>query len=284
MSWQLSAFADEASELLDEQITALQRAGLSMVDLRNLDGCNISELPLDHAERVKAKLDDAGIAVGMFGSPIGKIDLDDDPQTDRDKLTHLSLLADIFDTRDVRIFSYFNKAEAPMDAWQAGSLERLSVLRDMAAKMDLVLYHENERFIFGDRLAQVQVLADELRGEHFKLIFDFDNYNQSGDDVPANWQALKDVTDALHLKDSTKEGVHVPIGEGATSARQLLAEALDAGFDGPISLEPHLQHSAGVAATGPHGEANQAYADMSPADAFHIAAEKAKALFAEIGA
>jgi len=182
----------------------------------------------------------------------------------------------------VRIFSYYNKAGVAMDQWQAGSIERLSHLRDMAEQLGLVLYHENERFIFGDRLEQVQVLAKQLRGDHFKLIFDFDNYQQSGDDVWKNWQALKDLTDAFHLKDSTKDNVHVPIGKGDTRLVDILADALSRDFQGPISLEPHLQHSAAVMATGPHGEANQAYADMDSADVFHIAAVAATELLDQL--
>jgi sugar phosphate isomerase/epimerase len=284
MAWQLSAFADEASENVDEQIKALQRDGLSLVDLRNVDGINISELPVDHAKQVRAKLDAAGIAVGMFGSPIGKIDLADDFDIDLKKLDHLGVLADVFDCRAVRMFSYFNKAELPMDQWQTQAVDRLGRLRDRAAKLNLTLYHENERHIFGDRLEQVLVLRDQLRDEHFRLIFDFDNFNQSGDNVWENWQQLKNATDAFHLKDSTKNNEHVPIGQGDTQAKEILADALSRGWFGPVSLEPHLQHSAAVQATGASGSGNKAFTDMPTQEVFHIAAETANNLLRDIGA
>jgi sugar phosphate isomerase/epimerase len=284
MTWQLSAFADEASENVDEQIKALQRDGLSLVDLRSVDGCNIAELPLDHAKQVRKKLDGAGIAVGMFGSPIGKIDIADDFNIDLKKLDHLGELASVFDCRAVRMFSYFNKAALPMDQWQAQAVDRLGRLSDRAAKLNLTLYHENERHIFGDRLEQVLVLARDLRNEHFRLIFDFDNFNQSGDNVWENWQQLKGVTDAFHLKDSTRKNEHVPIGQGDTQAKEILANALSHGWAGPVSLEPHLQHSSAVQATGAHGSGSKAYTDMPPAEVFHIAAQAANNLLREIGA
>lgn len=283
MPWPLSAFADEAGTPIDEQIEALTRAGIRHVDLRSVDEFSIVELPLDRAEQIRRLLDGAGIDLAMFGSPIGKIDLSDDFQTDLDRLTHLGRLAPIMNCRDVRMFSYYNKQELPADQWQDQALQRLRRLRDLAGELDLVLFHENERHIFGDRLAQVLVLAEELRdGETFKLIFDFDNFHQSGDDVWANWQQLRDVTDAFHLKDSDAENQHVPVGQGAGRVRDILADAAARGWQGPASLEPHLKHSAAVMATGPSGQANQQFADMSPADCFHAAATAARELLDEL--
>ena len=160
----------------------------------------------------------------MFGSPIGKIDIADDLNIDLEKLRHIALLAPIFNCHAVRVFSYFNKSERPYDEWQAESLGRLSALKNEAKSLGLVLYHENEHLIFGDKCADVLKIAT-LRDENFRLIFDFDNYNQTDDDAWQNWQQLKDVTDAFHLKDSTKEKQHVPIGQGAGYAREILTDA-----------------------------------------------------------
>lgn len=283
--WILSAFADEAGSTTEEQIAALQRAGLQHVDVRGLEGFNVSELPLDVAQIAAQKFADAGITVGMFGSPLGKIDINEDFEADLAKLRHIAKLAPVFNCNGVRVFSYFNKSERPHSEWQAESLRRLSALKDEAKNLGLVLYHENERHIYGDLCADVLAIARELRdGETFRLIFDFDNYNQSGEDVWQNWQQLKDVTDAFHLKDSTKENQHVPIGQGAGYAREIFTDALKNGWSGPLALEPHLTHSDAVMATGPSGQANQEFKDMSPADCFHVAAEEAKKLLQEVGA
>ena len=55
-------------------------------------------------------------------------------------------------------------------------------------------------------------------------------------------------------------------------------------WHGPLSLEPHLQHSAAVMATGPSGQANQKLADMGAAEVFELAAQAAKALLGRIKA
>ena len=284
-NWVLSAFADEAAATTDEQIAALQRAGLSHLDIRALEDFNVSELPFDVAQIAAQKLSDAGIEIEMFGSPIGKIDIEDDLESDLQKMRHMAQLAPVFDCHAVRIFSYFNKSGKPQNEWQRESLRRLGALKDEAKKLGLVLYHENESHIFGDNLQNVSIIADELRdGETFRLIFDFDNYNQCGENVWTNWQSLKNATDAFHLKDSTKDGQHVPIGQGAGHAREILRDARQNGWSGPLSLEPHLNHSDAVMATGPSGQANQEFKDMSAADCFHVAAQEAKKLLQEIDA
>ena len=283
MNWTLSAFADEAGSSSEQQINALLRAGLTRIDIRNIDGHNITALPVDLAKTIKTKLDDHGIMCQMFGSPIGKIDIADDFQTDLDKLRHLGELAPIFGCGAVRMFSYYNKTEIARDTWQAQTLERLAQLRDQAETLGLVLYHENERHIFGDLTADVLTLSD-LRGANFKLIFDFDNYQQSGEDVWQSWQQLRALTDAIHLKDSTPDNRHVPVGQGNGQVEKILADALTIGWSGPLTLEPHLTHSAAVASTGPSGQQNQAYSQMEPNESFEIAAQAAKQLLENVGA
>ena len=71
----LSAFADEASPMLDEQIKALKEEGVSLIELRGVDGKNVSTLTLEEAVAVKAKLDAAGIRLSALGSPYGKASL-----------------------------------------------------------------------------------------------------------------------------------------------------------------------------------------------------------------
>lgn len=279
-----SAFADEAGPSTAEQIAAIRRAGLKHIDLRGIDGHNISQLPLADAERIRQALDDAGIAVNMLGSPIGKIDITEDFRIDVEKLNHLGRLAPILGCNQVRIFSYFNKQDLSEDRWQSESLRRLRELRQQAQALGLVLFHENERHIFGESIVNVAVIARELRdGAVFKTIFDFDNYNQMGGDVWAAWQSLRDGVDAFHLKESDVEKRHVPAGTGVTRTRDILTDARSRGFHGPLIVEPHLQHSAAVMATGPTGQANQAFTDMAPADVFHIAVTTAGKLLDEVG-
>ena len=285
MSWVLSAFADEAGDTTQEQIDAIERAGLKHIDVRGIDGHNIATLPLDEAKAIREKLDAAGITVAMFGSPLGKVDIADPFEAEAAKLAHMGKLAPVLGCNAIRIFSYYNKAKVPKDRWKRESLDRLGRLKKQAADLGLILYHENERHIYGDRCPEVLDIAEALRdGKTFRLIFDFDNYNQSGDDVWDNWTKLADHTDAFHLKDSDEHGQHVPIGEGNGDARRILADAVKRGWSGPLSLEPHLRHSAAVLATHAGGSENQSFQEMSRRDVFNVAAEAAISLLGELKA
>ncbi len=279
----LSAFADEAGEGCQEQIGALRQAGLEWIDIRSMDGHNISVMPVEHARDVRNQLDAAGIKVAMLGSPIGKIDIADDVAIDLQKLRHLGELAPILGCHAVRIFSYYNKRRRRNVDWRKEALARLQRLKELAGQLNLVLYHENERHIFGDLCAEVLTIARELRdGAVFRLIFDFDNYNQSGENVWENWVKLRDYTDALHLKDS-RDLQHVPVGEGSGCGRVIFKDAVGRGWMGPMAVEPHLRHSGAVAATNPGGVANQKYSKMGANESFQMACTAAKNLLVEVG-
>ncbi len=285
MAWTLSGFADEAGEESAIQIETTLKAGMKQIDLRGVDGHNIVDLPEAKAAEVKKKMDDAGLTVGMFGSPIGKIDVSDDFAIDQKRLDHLARMRDVFGTNSVRMFSYYFEKRESIQQWGDESIKRLVALREQAAKLDLVLYHENECGIFGDRLPEVQRIVNEVRdGKAFKIIFDFDNFNRSGDDVWANWEALKDVVDAFHLKDSDKAGQHVPIGEGNGKAPEILTDAVKRGRTGPLTLEPHLRHSDAVVATHVGGSENESLKNLSAPDCYLLAAEYAKKLLDKVGA
>ena len=92
------AFADEASPNIDEQITALKRNGLDGLEIRNVDGVNVSDITLEKAKEVKTKLDANGLITWSIGSPIGKIDIEkDDFKAHLEKLKHTLEIADILE-------------------------------------------------------------------------------------------------------------------------------------------------------------------------------------------
>lgn len=283
MTWTLSAFADEAADSAAGQIAALTQAKIDHVDLRSVDGINIVELPVDHAKQVKQMLDDAGIQVGMYGSPIGKTDIADDVDIELKRLDHLGKMLEVFGATNVRAFSFYNKEKLPASDWKRQSFDKLIKLRDRAAELGLVLYHENETEVYGDHPDQIVELA-ELRSDHFKLIYDFANYQRTGSEPWANWQRLKPMTDALHFKDQKANGDHVPIGNGDTMANEIMADAVKTGWSGPCTLEPHLYMSDAVLSTNVHGRGDTSLQGKTREELFQIAAENAHRLMSSAGA
>ncbi len=283
MPWTFSAFTDEAGPEIDQQIAACKRGGLKFADLRTVGQHNITVLPLDEAEAAQKKLAAAGIKVHMYGSPIGKIDIADDVKIDLDKLEHLAALSRIFGCKAVRIFSYYNKkANLPKDQWRIRALENLRKLCDVAARHDLVLYHENESHIYGDHADDVLQLAELRDGKRFKLIYDFGNYMATGVSGWDCWRRFRDKTDAFHFKDRRADGEHVPMGQGETDARRILADAVAMGWQGPCVVEPHLKHTTTVLATHASGSGMKSLEGLSAPDIFQIAIEAGKSVLNEL--
>ena len=110
----LAAFADEASAAFTGQLAALARNGISLIELRGLDGVNIGEIGEAQAKAYAASLREAGVEVWSIGSPIGKISIDGDLAAHFDKLRHLCRLAQIFGTDKMRIFSFLMPVISPM--------------------------------------------------------------------------------------------------------------------------------------------------------------------------
>ncbi len=278
MTWTLSGFCDEASVIFAEQIAVAKRAGLSTLDVRIVEGRNIADLSTAEVAPLAAAVLVANLRVGSLGSAIGKIDLNDDFTIDLARLERIAGHADALACRQVRVFSTFNNGGAPMAKWREVALERLNALGARAQALGLTLWVENERHIYGDRLAQMEDIANTTG---LGLIFDFDNFHQSGDDPWANWLALKPFVKAFHLKDSNVDCVHVPFGSGAGKAKEILSDAKAGGWNGLLSLEPHLARSAAVMATGPHGRGSQEGND--PVAAFLLGAQASQSFLASIG-
>ncbi len=57
----ISGFADEYSPIFDEQLAALNRLGVSHIELRGIDNVNVSDLTGEKLREVREKLSAAGI-------------------------------------------------------------------------------------------------------------------------------------------------------------------------------------------------------------------------------
>ena len=235
----LAAFADEASKAFAGQLTALKRNGISLIELRGLDGVNIGDITLEQAEEYAAALREAGIAVWSIGSPIGKVSIADDLDAHFEKLRHICRLAQIFGTKRMRVFSFF-------DAYDKGEAV-ITALRGMvaiAAEYGVTLCHENEKKIYGDTLARVQEIADAVEG--LALVYDPANFIEVGEAAADTMPALHAKSNYFHIKDCVAAtGELVPAGVGDGGIAELIARIGD--DDKVLTLEPHLAVFEGYA-------------------------------------
>lgn len=244
----ISGFADEMSPDFDTQLHSLNELGVRYIELRNIDGTNVSDLSPEQLGEVKRKLSAAGVQVSSIGSPIGKIGIEEPFAPHLDKLKRTLEIQKELGAPYLRMFSfYMPKDRSPQD-FRAPVLERLAAMSEEAARWEAVLLHENEKGIYGDTAPRCLDLMEQLGSEHFRAVFDFANFVEVGQDTLEAYRLLKPYIQYIHIKDATAEKKIVPAGQGQGHVHEILADLTVGGWKGFLSLEPHLIDFSGLAA------------------------------------
>lgn len=231
------AFADEASAMIDGQITAMKRNNLDGLEIRNVDGVNVAEISDYKAREVRKKMDDAGLKVWSIGSPIGKHDIDAENDTHLEKFRRTLEIADILGAENIRLFSYFPPKDKNFDDYTEMVINRFCLFRDYSQGSGITLCHENEKGVYGDtpeRCLNIHKAVPEI-----KAIFDPANYIQCGVDTLKAWEMLKPYVKYLHIKDALDDGNIVPAGKGIGNIKHILNDFMNKGGE-CVTLEPHL--------------------------------------------
>jgi len=240
MVW-LSAFADEISPDLGEQIAVLKANSVTHIELRGVWGKNVMELTTEQVGQIARTAADNGIGFSAVGSPLGKFPLDGDFNLELEKVKKALEFADLLGCRYIRIFSYYIPEGHSHEQHRAQVIDWLGRLIAEAEKTDVILCHENERAIYGDLGQYCLDLHQTLKSPHFRGVFDFANYIHCGQDPLANWPALKPYIEYFHVKDSHRATLEmVPAGQGDGQIEPILADAARSGFHNFLTLEPHL--------------------------------------------
>ena len=266
------AFADEASPALGGQIAAMLRNGLDGVELRTVDGVNVSDLAPDQAKRIGQRLRENGLCVWSLGSPMGKTELgqdDFDHETDRMKAT--AELANIMECRNIRMFSFYLPKGAQAKAYQNEVVDRLGAWAEIARDAQIRLCLENEKGLFGETPEHCRALFDALPS--LRGVFDPANFVQIGTDPLPAWELLKDRISYLHIKDALYSGDVVPAGRGDGRIAAITAAFLAQGGT-DVTLEPHLHDFGAYKSLEREGmavELGKRYAFRGPDEAFDAA-------------
>lgn len=249
MSFVLSCFADEIDSDLSVQIREMKKNGIGHLELRGIGGKNVAEFSTQELREFKKRLDAADIRVSAIGSPIGKIGINDDFNPHLAVFERMLDAARIMGARYIRIFSfYMPKGEDPQRYFEP-VCERLEQFKARAKALNLVLLHENEKGIFGDIAPRCKQLMDRLGDETFKMTFDPANFVQCGQPVTEAYRMLSEYIEYVHIKDAKfVDGSVVPAGYGDGEIETLLTALNENGYDGFLSLEPHLGEFKGFSA------------------------------------
>lgn len=238
----LSAFADEISPNLDEQIKTCQENGVTHIELRGVNNLNVMQFDSNLLAEIRGKLRENEMGVIAIGSPIGKVKINDPWPPHFEKFKMAVELAEYFEAPFIRIFSYY-----PPEPGGDIKKHREEVLRRMRLKVDylrnhdVVLVHENEKNIYGEHGKECLDLMETIKSPKFRTAFDFANFVEAGDKPIENWPLLKPYTVHIHVKDCRRsDGKMVPAGQGDGDIGPILKDAHGSGYRGFLTMEPHL--------------------------------------------
>lgn len=243
----MTGFADEIDQRFDVQLRVLGELGQKYLELRGADGTGVADLRMEQAAELKRKMADQGVGVSAIGSPIGKIGINDDFAPHFESYKHIVELAQYFDVPYIRMFSFYLPQETETEKYREQVFERMGRMIDYAKKENVTLLHENEKGIYGAMAPECKLLFDEFFGEHFQGIFDFANFVQCKQDTLEAYGLLEPYIRYIHVKDALWDSGEVVLpGQGDGHLADIFSKLDVKGFDGFLSMEPHLFHFAGL--------------------------------------
>jgi len=250
-----SAFADEIAPDLKTQMDVCESLDVRCIDVRGIDDVNVSKFTVEQAREYARQMDARGFTVPCIGSPIGKIRIDEPFGPHLALLKHCFEIADAFGTKRIRIFSFYGPEGGSILDCRQQVMDQMAAMAAAAAAAGMMLMLENEKGIYGAKPDGVKDIFATITGDHLQGIFDPANFVEEGiapyDDA---WQqGLAELTHYFHIKDKVPgASTCVPAGEGVGQVAEVLADARARGFDGVLTLEPHMSAAGQFAGfTGP---------------------------------
>ena len=249
----LSAFADEISPDPREQIATLKACGIRHIEFRSIHKTNVLALSDEQVREFKKLLDGEGFKLSAIGSPIGKVAIDAPFEPHLDRFKRAMELCGVLGTPNIRIFSYYPPGNDPhfdpanWPAHRDEVLRRMRAKSEMAARNNIVLFHENEHRIYGDSPERVADVLGTVNSPALRAAYDAANYAYGNFDPVSGWEKTKAFTAHLHIKD-WKKGGHaagheygVIAGTGDADIAHSIRGAVAMGYKGFATMEPHLR-------------------------------------------
>ena len=252
----LTGFADEAGKDIDTQIRATKELGWEHIEARNVGDKNIHDIPDDEFDAVCAKLAEAGVKINCFGSVVanwGK-QITDPFDITVEEIKRAIPRMQRLGTRLIRLMSYAVLAgRVPEDQMDQERFRRLREIQKMFGDAGLTPVHENCMNYGGMGWPYTLRLVENVPG--LKLVFDtcnpiFSDDRSRPEPCPkqSTWEFYSHVKEHvayIHIKDGiwdagARKTTHTFAGAGGGDVKRVVKDLLDNGYDGGISIEPHL--------------------------------------------
>ena len=244
----LSGIADEAGQDIESQIRAHRELGWEAIELRLVDGKNVAgELPENEFKMVADKVEAAGLQVTGFASAIGNWsrNIRDDFSKDVAELKTAIPRMQRLGTKFIRTMSWVGDGALEAE-WRDEGIRRYRELAKMAEDGGIFLAHENCTGWAGLSAENQRTLIEEVASENLVVLFDTGNTISHGFEHWSYYQGVKDLIRYIHIKDCRinladgKSADYAYVGEGDAMVKETLTDFFTSGYDGVVSIEPHV--------------------------------------------
>src|SRR5690606_1561190 len=127
----------------------LEANGIRYIELRGAFGLNVMKFTRQHLDDLKRQFSARGLGVSCIGSPIGKVRIDEDYRAHFDDFKRAVDIAEFFDSKYIRIFSYYPPEGEDIGDYRGEVIERLAEKLDYIEDRPVTLALENESNLFG---------------------------------------------------------------------------------------------------------------------------------------
>ena len=253
----LTGFADEASKNLATQIKVTKTLGWKNIESRGLNGSSLPFLTDEEFEKVREELDNAAVRVNCFGSTVANWakPLGEPPDSSYDELERAIPRMHALGTKMIRVMSFQVPEDGSIDDPEVVEevIRRAKVLARMAEDGGIMCVHENCNTWAGRSYEHTLRLLDAVQSPAFKLVFDTGNpvFRRDVRGEPPYpyqnaldfYQKVKEHVAYIHIKDGKmiddKMQFSFP-AEGDGYVAEILGDLHARGYDGGISIEPHM--------------------------------------------
>lgn len=278
----ISGFADEINKDFQIQLDEINKLNIDYIEIRGVNGKNIVDHTMDEISEIKRQLDQAGVKISAIGSPIGKINIGDPFEPHFEIFKHTVEIAKGLNTKFIRLFSFFMEQDT-VELNRDEVMKRLKTFCAYVEGTEIILLHENEKDIYGDTAERCLDLVMTLNSPNLRLIFDPANFVQCAvETYPHAFNMLKDHVIYYHIKDALMgSGKVVPSGYGDGHLPHIIRELDKRGYEGFLSVEPHLGHFEGF--DDLEGEGNiPEFKEKSDAGKFKLAVDSLRTILKEV--
>ncbi|OGV41114.1 MAG: hypothetical protein A2X48_12200 [Lentisphaerae bacterium GWF2_49_21] len=251
-----TGFADEAASGLDGQIKATKELGWKNIETRKLFNGNLASISDAEFAEVCEKLQKAKVSFNCFGSGVANWakPITEAPDTSYDEMRKAVPRMQKLGIKMIRIMSFAVPKEVRDKDFSAEVIKRMKVIAKIAEDGGVTCVLENCMNWGGLSYEHTLKLVEGVKSPSFKLVYDTGNPVSSEDvrgkppyKFQSSWEFYKAVREHvvyIHIKDG-KMGADGKViytfpGEGDGDVRKILEDMFTRGYDGGISIEPHM--------------------------------------------